>query len=485
MALNNRTEPISRFEKWEKPNPADLAAWRYGTSDMTEIWWADNTIALSLKVQWMSAQTLAELYPNIVPPELADEIYNMAVSGSIDPDRVREIEADTHHDVIAINRALAEKVSEEAQTHINKGKTSADTTQPARALQLKSSLEVIIKVTENVRDILCEKAAEWRDVPFMDTSHFYDALPSTAGRALVHYVEMLQSNLNMIKFMYENSIKWKWWDATGNHHSATALGIDGMEIQKNLCNKLWVGYMDAAGQIPGLEFEADIFYAMARLTETLNNIAKYIALWRSDDVNVFVNWSPRKQKGSSAMPHKDAKNGNPIVEEQTMSIRNYMTWNLITAMMNCEIPYARNLAASSNARINFEDGFKFLDQGIRKLAGVIYHLKLNEERSIERVQRSFWAVTSQKVMTYLTDSNQTDNPMTREDAHDLMWKLAQEAWDTKTDFKDIVLANKEVTSRLDDETIIEITDPLKYIGESKKIIDTVVKKCYQKTTIEK
>jgi len=44
------------------------------------------------------------------------------------------------------------------------------------------------------------------------------------------------------------------------------------------------------------------------------------------------------------MPHKDAKNGNPTTEEQVMSLRNYMTGNLVTSVMNCEIPYARNLA---------------------------------------------------------------------------------------------------------------------------------------------
>ncbi len=480
-----QTLPLSCFPEWERPDTADLAAGRYGTSDMIDIWWAKKTIGLSLKVQGLSAQVLSDLYPNIVPPYLADEIYRVATSGQVDLERVREIEEQTWHDVIAINRALAEKVSEDAQTHINKAKTSADTTQPVRALQFKSSLEIIARVTENVRDILCEKAVLWRDIAFMDTSHLYDALPTTAGRPLVHYVEMLQSNLDIIHFVYQNSLKAKWGDATGNHHSATALWIDWQELQKNLASKLQVWYMDAAGQIPGLEFEADIFFAMARLTETLNNIARFIANGRSDDVNVFINGNPHRKKGSSAMPHKDAKNGNPTTEEQTMSLRNYFSWNLVTAMMNCEMPYARNLSASANARINFEDGFKFLDHVIRNLAGTIYWLEINSERSAERVERSFWVVTSQQVMTYLTDPNRTSNPMSREYAHDLTWKLALSAWEQGKLFVDVVLECDEITSRLDRETIVQITDPHKYIGQSREIIDMVVQKCYQKKTLKK
>lgn len=478
-----KTLPIPRYPSWIIAKPAELSAWRYWTEDMARIWWPEETFNLSLKVQWISAQVLSGLHPDIVPTNEAEEIFNIATGWTIDPDRIRAIEKSTGHDVIAINTSLEEQLSIGAKTHINKWKTSADTTQPVRALQLKYALNVIILVTENFRDILCEKAMEWRDIPYMDVTHLYDALPTTAGRPLAYYIEMIQSNLEKLKEVYNNSIIWKWWDATGNHHSATALWINGIELQKKFSQTLWVWYMDAAAQIPWLEFEFDVFFVMSRLTETLNNIAKFIALWRSDDVNVFINASPHKKKWSSAMPHKNAKNWNPTTEEQVMSLRNYMLWNLVTAWMNSEVPYARNLAGSSNARINFEDGFKFLDHVIRNFAKTIYWIDIREKRSIERVLRSFWVVTSQQVMTYLTDSRKTTNPMSRTEAHDLMWALAQEAWDTETQFVDIVLQCSEVTSRLDEETIRRITNPLEYIWQSKEIIDMVVGKYYQKKTL--
>jgi adenylosuccinate lyase len=202
-------------------------------------------------------------------------------------------------------------------------------------------------------------------------------------------------------------------DATGNHHSATALGINGIKLQEEYCKELDIGYTIASAQLPGLEFEADIWYALARLSETLNNLARYIEWGRSDDVDIFVNASPVKQKGSSAMPHKDAKNGNPTAEEQFMSIRNYITGNLMTAMENCNMPYARDLAASANSRINFEDGFKTLDHSIRNLANRLYYIEVKKERSIERVERSYGVVTAQLFMTHLTDSRKVKNPLSR------------------------------------------------------------------------
>jgi adenylosuccinate lyase len=478
--IQEKTKPKSRFPQDYIVNPATLAAGRYGTREMVELWGPEKAFEFSLRVQGQAALTLSELYPEVVPRDLAMEISEKATLEHIDPNRIRELEEATGQDVIAINTALEEVVSPEAGTHINKAKTSADTTQPAKALQIKGSMEVIANSIENLRDIVLEKSVEWIDVPHMDTSHLYDALPTVAGRSFAHYGEMLQSDLNFLKFVYENSIMGKWGDATGNHHSATALGIDGIKLQETYCTDLGIGFMDAPAQIPGLEFEADVFYIMARIGETLNNIAKYIVWCKSDDVNLFVDINPRKRKGSSALPHKDAKGGNPTAEEQVMSVRNYLMGNMITALANCQFPYARDLSASSNIRINFEDGFKYLDHGIRRLASVVYWLGIREDRSIERIQRSYGVITSQQVMTYLTDIRKVSNPMIRSEAHDLMGKLATQAWEIKTPFIEVLLNNEEVTSRIDKSTLGKITDPLTYIGESKKIIRTVYDKYHRK-----
>lgn len=484
IQLEEKTKPKPRFEKENPLKPEDLAAQRYGTREMVDIWGAEKTFEYSLRVQGISAKILSEMNPELVPPEQAEEIMEKASLKYVNPDRIRKLEQETGHDIIALNTALEEVLSKEAATHVHKLKTSADVTQPAKALQLKDSLEVIIDSVENLRDITIEKSIEWMGIPHMDTSHLYDALPGVVGKPFAHYAEMLQSDLKVLKFTYDNSIIGKWADATGNHHSAKALGVDGVELQKKYCEALGIGYMDAPAQIPGLEFEADIMYALARVGETMNNMAKYVAWGRSDDVNILINENPKKKKGSSAMPHKDSKNGNPTAEEQIMSIRNYLVGNVTTALMNCEFPYARNLAASSNSRINYEDGFKYLDHGIRRLSNVLFHLGVREERAKERVDRSFGVVTSQQVMSYLTDHQKVENPMSRSKAHDLVAEIATEAWETETEFYCALIEEEEITSRIDDNTLIKITNAREYIGDSKREVARVADKYYQKKTLE-
>ncbi|NIM46949.1 MAG: hypothetical protein GTN40_02200 [Candidatus Aenigmarchaeota archaeon] len=482
--LEEKTLPKRRFPKDYKVDPSTLAAGRYGTLEMVQIWGPEKTFEYSLRVQGQASLTLSRLDPQIVARDLAKEIAEKASLEYIDPNRIRELEEQTGHDVIAINTALEEVVSPAAKPHINKAKTSADTTQPAKALQIKDSLEVTADSTENLRDIVLEKAVKWIDAPHMDTTHLYDALPSVVGRAFAHYGEILQSNLKFLKFVYDNSIIGKWGDATGCHHSATTLGINGMKLQEEYCRDLEIGFMDAPAQIPGLEFEADVFFVMARTGETLNNIAKYVAWGKSDDVNIFFNKNPKRRKASASMPHKDEKGGNPTAEEQNMSVRNFVMGNMVTALANCELPYARNLAASSNSRINLEYGFKYLDHGIRRLANTVFWTGLNEERCKKRVERSFGVVTSEQVMTYLTDSRKVSDPMPRSEAHNLMGKLATKAWRNKVPFIEVLLENKKVTSRIDEKVLRNLTDPQRYIGQSKEIVTTVFNKYYEKKTLE-
>lgn len=477
------TKAKERGVDQEKDAP-HLHLGRYGTDDMIEIWGPEQTFQFSLDAQAAAIKTLSNLYSDIVPPDHAEELCKAANLNVIDPDRIRKLEQKTGHDVIAINKAWREKVSDAAASHINKARTSADTTETAKALQNKRSIPVVVDSLENIRDIVLEKAYKWIDVPHMDTSHWLDALPTYAGRPLTFYAEMLQSDIDFLKFVYEKSIKGKWGDATGNHHSASALEVDGMKLQEEYCNRLGVGHMIANAQIPGREFLSDIIYNMARLSQTMNNLAFYYAFGKGSDASFFYDANPEKRKGSAAMPHKDAAGGNPTTEEQAESYANLMLGNLVTSLASCKFRYARDLTGSSSDRDIFPSTFKFGDHVIRKMAETSFYLGLREKGEIakERVERTRGIVTSQQVMTYLTDGRRANDPMVWGDAHDLMGRLATEAYHDGTEFLDVLLKEPEVMDRLGLDELKELTNPLIYVGQSREIIEAVINSCYQKKT---
>ncbi|MBT5739837.1 hypothetical protein HOI26_01935 [Candidatus Woesearchaeota archaeon] len=488
MAINDlfkmlKTKPLPRFPEGHKPDPNNLTAKRYGTLETVEAFGAEQLMADILLVQGISAEVLSARHPDVIPLEAAREIAFKANLDHVSPKRIREIEAKTGHDVIGINSALEEVVDPSAAPHIHKPKTSADATQPARAIQLKRGVEIIAHSTENLRDIVIERAEAWINVPHMDQSHFYDALPTVAGRPFAHYAEMLDSGLQILKVVYEKSIMGKWADASGNHHGATSLKIDGPELEKDLCDILAVNSMIAPAQLPGLEFETDVVYALTRISATVGNLATYIRRHKGSDAALFLDSNPKRRKGSSAMPHKDLYGGNPTTEEQDNSWFNHMAGTLTTAMMNTQMDYARDLSASANMRVALETAFKVLDHGIRRLASTVYWLNIDEDRARERIDRTFGVTTSNQVLYHLTDPRMVKEPLGRKEAHHLLAKLATQAYTEQRQFGDVLLEDS-TTAVLGELKIRELTDPYTFIGESQRLIRDVKEKHYQKITIE-
>ena len=479
-----KTQPRPRFPKDYKVDIRTLSGGRYGTKEMGEVFSDENTFEHSLMSMGQSSMTLSELHPEIIPRDIALEIKEKSTLKYVNADRIRYWEKETGHDVIGLIKATEEVLSPRARNYVNLFRASADTTQTAKAMQYKKALKIVVDTVENLRDITLEKAVEWIKTPYMVLSHRIDALPTVAGRPFAFYAETLQSDLEWIKQVYNNSIIAKWGDATGDHHSAKASGVDGIKLQEKYCEELGVGYMIAPAQVPALEFEADIVFSLARTGVTIDNISRFIQEGKGSDPDVFNDVTPKKRKGSSSMPHKDAKGGNPTSEEQNMSLANYTMGMMTTALANCQMSYARDLSASANMRLLMEDGFKFFDHAVRRLSKTVFYTDIDKIRSEERVKRSYGVITSENVMTHLTNPEKVENPMPRSQAHDLVGEYATEAWNNKTPFVEVLLKKDEITSRIDEGTLREITDPLKFLGESERIVRTVYKKYHRKKTLK-
>jgi adenylosuccinate lyase len=464
-------------------DPLLLEAGRYGTNDMSSIWGPLATFSYNLKAISTAVEVMSYLHPKIVPPIYAKEISEKANLKIIKPERIRELEHETGHDVIATQRALEEQVSKEASPYIGLAMTSADVTETAKARQIKDSIPIITDSIENLRDITIEKSIEWIDIPHMDQTHMQDALPTVAGRPFSHYAETLQSDLNFWSYVYRNSIKAKWSDAVGNYQSANALDIDALKLEEEYCKRMGLDHMIASAQVPAREFIADVAFSFARTAETMNNMAQYIALGKGDDIDIFIDTNPKKRKGSFAMPHKDKKGGNPTIEEQTEAFANATRGTISTMLSSCKMRYGRDLTASSTDRIELAKIFRWGDYVIRRLSSAVFYLDVNKDRSIERVNRTFETTTSSRVLTYLTNSEKTSNPMPRSKAHDLLGELATKAYNEKIPFSTVLLENKEITSRLSEEDIKKASDPMTFIGESKRVVRNTLYNCYKRKTL--
>ncbi|HLD42763.1 MAG TPA: lyase family protein [Candidatus Nanoarchaeia archaeon] len=461
----------------------ELAAGRYGTEEMCGVFNSTSTVQGILDQVALSTKVVSKNYPEITPEENAQRIAEKATIGFVSPEAAHQEEATTHHDVIAVTNILSKQLLPEDKPHVGRFKTSADSTETAKGSSLKTSLDVYIPRLEDLRDILIEKAVEGRDIITMAQSHELDAVAESFGKVFVHFAERIQFRVDTLAYHYKNSLFGKWSDATGSYHNTVATGVDGRKLESDLMERLGLRSMIAASQTPPREALCDIGSAVAISMATLASIAREIKKQKSDDVDTLWEVVDEGTKGSSAMPHKDIKGGNPSMEERIRSLSHMASGYTATLYATADMAYARDLEGSASDRIVLGDLFKIADYAAKLTANILLRLTPHEERIRERIERTQGVTTASRVVAYLTDPRLTENPLSRREAHDLIGKLAKKAYTDKVPFYNILLASEDALSRLGQETIKEISNPLAYIGESKQQVLDVAKAYYGKRTL--
>src|SRR5258708_36109765 len=129
------------------------------------IWGEENRFRTWLRVEIAATETLAEA--KIVPKAAAKAIRELA---DFRLDRIREVEAEVRHDVIAFTTAVAEFVGPESRW-FHYGLTSNDVVDTAQALLIHQASEIIAADLRQFAQALKRRRLELQDTPVSGTTH--------------------------------------------------------------------------------------------------------------------------------------------------------------------------------------------------------------------------------------------------------------------------------------------------------------------------
>src|SRR5207247_7147504 len=204
---------------------------RYTRPEMGRIWSDRNKFAQWLEVELAASEALAEL--GEVPPEAARLLRRHA---GFDPDRIRQIEDEVKHDVIAFTTSVAERMAAaghaEASRWFHFGLTSNDVVDTAQALQLKQAAAILIGGLERLREALKRRALEFQHTVQIGRTHGVHAEPITFGLKLAIWYEEAGRNQRRLKAAAEDMRVGKISGAVGTFAHI------GPEIEEAICAKL-------------------------------------------------------------------------------------------------------------------------------------------------------------------------------------------------------------------------------------------------------
>ncbi|WP_027410387.1 adenylosuccinate lyase [Anoxybacteroides tepidamans] len=410
---------------------------RYTRPEMGAIWTEENRFKAWLEVEILACEAWAEL--GIIPRE---DVAKIRENASFDIQRIKEIEEETRHDVVAFTRAVSETLGEERKW-VHYGLTSTDVVDTALSYLLKQANEILLKDLENFIQVLKEKAQEHKYTVMMGRTHGVHAEPTTFGLKLALWYEEMKRNLERFKQAAETVRVGKISGAVG-----TYANIDPF-VEKYVCEKLGLDPAPISTQTLQRDRHAHYMATLALIATSIEKFAVEIRGLQKSETREVEEFFAKGQKGSSAMPHKR----NPIGSENMTGMARVIRGYMLTAYENVPLWHERDISHSSAERIILPDATIALNYMLNRFANIVKNLTVFPENMKRNMDRTLGLIYSQRVLLALIDKG-----MTREEAYDLVQPKAMEAWETQVPFRSLIEADATITSRLTKEEIDDCFD---------------------------
>lgn len=425
---------------------------RYSRPEMSSIWSQQARFNYLLQIELAVLEVLVEKKRVPVTKAQFEKIKKKA---RFDIERIKEIEKETNHDLIAFLKNLEENIGPLAK-YIHKGLTSSDVLDTALALQLRDGISILEKDLSEYLKALRKKAKRYKNLPMIGRTHGIHAEPITLGLKFLSFYSEGLRNLDRLKRAKEEVSFIKISGAVGSYSQLPP------DVEKAVAKKLKLNVEPVSTQIIPRDRIAYLISTLAIIAAGLERLALEIRHLHRTEVSEVLEPFGKKQKGSSAMPHKR----NPILCERICGLARMFRGYLIPAIENISLWHERDISHSSVERIILPDSFILLDYMLNLMAKIVDGLEVNEEAIKSNLWLKKGLFASQRLMLLLIDKG-----LTRSQAYDLIQKPALKAYKEKLDFRELVLKDKNIKKYLCDKEINSAFDLNSYLKHINSIFN--------------
>ena len=400
---------------------------RYSRKEIKKIWEDYNRYSIWLEIELAAAEAMEKL--KIIPKGVVKKVRSKA---KINPKRILKIEEKVKHDIIAFLTSVTEKAGKEAR-YLHKGMTSSDVLDTCFNLQLKQSGEILLRDIDQLLQSIKNQALKHKFTLCIGRSHGIHAEPITFGlKMLTFYQEFLRNKKRL-----ENSIKEISTCAISGA-VGTFANIDP-RVEVYVAKRLKLNVEPISTQVIPRDRHAQFFSTLGIIASSIERFAVEIRHLQRTEVLEVEEFFGKKQKGSSAMPHKK----NPILSENLTGLARLIRSYVMPAMENIALWHERDISHSAVERNIGPDATVALDFALTRLSNVVKNLNIypnNMKKNLDITNGIFF---SQRVLLELTAAG-----FTREKAYKIVQKNAMQAWKENSSFYNKIVSDKKITIKI-------------------------------------
>jgi adenylosuccinate lyase len=434
---------------------------RYTRPEMGKLWTLEHKFRVWLKVELAITQAWYEL--GVVPKNDWQVIQEKS---DFELERIVELEEETKHDVIAFLTAVEEKVGP-ASRFIHLGCTSSDIVDTANAVLLQEAGAIIEEDLKQLLSVLRKMTYQYKGLLMMGRTHGVHAEPMSFGQKLLGFYAEFSRHKRRWQHVLEDIRVGKISGAVGNFAHLNP------QLEDMACNLLGLSPDPVSTQIVQRDRYAHFVSALAQIGGSIERLSTELRhLQRTEVLEVEEGFS-KKQKGSSAMPHKK----NPISGENLCGLSRLLRGNSLASLENMALWHERDISHSSVERVIMPDSTILTDYMLHRLSGILENLVVNKENMHKNLELSYGLFFSQRVMLGLVEKG-----LPRQNAYEIVQRVAMKAWHEKTSFEELARQDDQITASLTPAEMDELFDLNYYLRFEQEIIDRVIYE-YESTSL--
>ena len=427
---------------------------RYSRKEIKKIWEEKNKYQIWLDIEIAAAQAMEKL--KLIPKGVSIKVKKKAV---INVERIHKIESNVHHDVIAFLTSITEKVGPEGR-YLHQGMTSSDVLDTCFNIQLMQASKIIIKDIDEILKVLKNKSLKYKNTICIGRSHGIHAEPTTFGLKLASFYEEFKRNRKRLVYAIKEISTCAISGAVG-----TFANIDP-KVETYVAKKLNLKVEPISTQIIPRDRHAYYFSVLAIIAGSIERIATEIRNLQKTELQEVQEFFDKKQKGSSAMPHKK----NPILSENLTGLARMVRSYVVPALENISLWHERDISHSSVERNIGPDSTIALDFALNRLKNILKNMNVYPKKMLENLNITKGLIFSQRVMIELTKHG-----FSREKAYLLVQRNAQKSWEKNVSFYESLTKDSLINKKISNKELVKMFD----INYHTKRINIIYKRVFK------
>ena len=400
---------------------------RYSRKLIKDIWSEENKYKIWLDIEIAAAEAMEKI--KVIPKGVAKKIKKKA---RINVDRIHKIESSVHHDVIAFLTSITEKVGSDGK-FLHKGMTSSDVLDTCFNIQLVQSSKIIQNDINEILKVLKIKSKKYKNTICIGRSHGIHAEPTTFGLKLASFYEEFRRNKERLDRAIREISTCAISGAVGTYANVNP------SVEAYVAKKLNLKIEPISTQIIPRDRHAYFFSVLGVIAGSVERAATEIRNLQKTEIQEVEEFFDKKQKGSSAMPHKK----NPILSENLTGLARMVRSYVVPALENISLWHERDISHSSVERNIGPDSTITLDFALNRLKNILTNMNVYPEKMLKNLNITKGLIFSQRVMLELTKHG-----FSREKAYTIVQKNAQNSWKNNITFQESLAKDKMIINKI-------------------------------------